>query len=54
MVVWSEWGDVVHGFLGEDFGKILELFGEDDRRFRFFSRGSKLSGCGEFYYDQRS
>ena len=53
MVIWLGWGNVVHGFLGKDFGKILEFFGEDDGRFHFFGCGSKLSGCGEFCYDRR-
>ena len=53
MVVWSGWENVVHGFLGEDFGEILEFFGEDDGRFRFFSCGNELSGCGEFCHDRR-
>ena len=47
MVVWLRWENMVDGFFGEDFCKLREFFGEDNRGFCLICVGSELGSSGK-------
>ena len=53
MVVWTRWGNMVSGLLGEDLGKVGIFQQEGDLGFCLFCGNGELYCCSKFGDNRR-